>query len=62
MIMEEKAITTKGQPVPAKTRYDSGQELENIKKERQQLSCPFLMELKVFVQYELYQDLQYYLL
>lgn len=35
MIMEEKAITTKGQPVPAKTRYDSGQELENIKKERQ---------------------------
>lgn len=34
--MEEKAITTKGQPVPAKTRYDSGQELENIKKERQQ--------------------------
>lgn len=33
--MEEKAITTKGQPVPAGTRYDSGQELENIKKERQ---------------------------
>lgn len=36
MIMEEKAITTKGQPVPAETRYDSGQELENIKKERQE--------------------------
>lgn len=34
--MEEKAITTKGQPVPAETRYDSGQELENIKKERQE--------------------------
>lgn len=34
--MEEKAITTKGQPVPAKTRYDSGQELENRKKERQE--------------------------
>lgn len=34
--MEEKAITTKGQPVPAKTRYDSGQELENIKKKGQE--------------------------
>ena len=33
--MEEKVITTKGQPVPAETRYDSGQELENIKKESQ---------------------------